>query len=238
MDLPYISDHGWQITPPPGWHSTSNQKYQVQRYGEPAVRDIEFRRKDGNTYLEFSWGIIRTTISARIDSRLWYILWNKEPNLKEQVRDLLKSVAPVLGEIKEVQVVSFSDGYRGLELIDEWLEGTGKKKKAYTVLFPVQPPRVKPYTEMRAMAAEEFSDPVTSSLRLLYPERYKLYPKGSAGSVMYVGVGHEKVQRLYFSANAETFDKWVGEVKKAFHSFHYKASQKPVPETSQQSNIW
>jgi hypothetical protein len=231
MDATYNSEYGWQITPPPAWHCPPPEIAKTGQiaYGERKVKDVEFTTGDGDQQLRFSWGIVPRPTSDLINARLYYILWTKESKLKEQVTDICRDLVKVMGEITDLNIITFSDGFKAIERTDEWNDSAGQKQKAYIVLFPVRPPSVKQMATFPAdQLYKEFVDPITGETKDLYPEHYNLKPGNRPLAQGYVRAGSGQVQMLFFSAPAEKFDKNIDAVRKSAHSFHYTISQAPV----------
>lgn len=204
------SENGWLIPLPPG--------FVVQHLDQDHTYSDFVNGQDPS--LSFSWAILPgRPVDPRCDWRFKRMVDGNAPLDVRQLPGVLNGIAPPSGDLRWANTIDLADGARALELISEGPIWT------YMLLFPCDPQRVT--TEVGAATLSEwFPDPVTGEPLEYAPQVLHRAFTADGALTEWLGLGHDRYERLLFAADAQRFQRWLPTIQPSIRAFHY--GRKPL----------
>ena len=230
----YVSQFGWQWATPTGFTPIETER-QNKMYG--VARAVNFY-SSANADVHLSWSVLNgPPVDYITDARFKSLAADRDPVNINRLADILTAILPPAGDIVEAHALKLPDHSDAIEMIqvcpgDKQVEPL----MLYVLLFALEPPASERGTTFAYNAMRQFCDPVTNQLIVLSPVPLgeKLNPV--TGEIYRIfQVGHDRYQRIIFSAPAQKFNQLLSSIKRAARQFHYTIRCRPARENWQDS---
>lgn len=215
----YLSRFGWQWIAPPGFtplpQPVTNHMY------SPSL-SMCFKHESPDVHL--SWAVLNgPPVDYITDARFKSLVSDKDPVNLPRLADILLGILPPAGEITEAHALKLADHSPAVEMTQVRVQRSGEPIHLYVLLFPLEPAAADRGPDFDYHAMRQFSDPITKQVIILSPVSLgeRLNPETKEVQRIF-HVGHDRYQRVIFSAPQTIFQSLIASVKRSARAFHYK----------------
>lgn len=174
--------------------------------------------------VHLNWGVLNgAPVEYTTDARFKSLVCDKDPVNIPRLADILLGIMPPAGEILEAHAIKLPDQASAVEMVQTRKVRPAERIVLYVLLFALEPPATDRGPDFDYDSLRQYCDPVTNQLIMLSPVSLGERLNPSAKDIHRVfQVGHDRYQRIVFSAPEQKFHSMLPAIRRTAHSFHYK----------------
>jgi hypothetical protein len=224
MEDGYTSDFGWQWSMPAGFSPLQSTKRQTS-YGE--ADSLLFLHNE-HKEVHLSWAVLNgPPVDYVTDARFKSLIADRDPVNIKRLYDILLGILPPAGEIIEGKSLKLADQTGAVEMIQKRTINVEEPIHLYILLFPLEPTTTDRGPHFDGYSVRQVADPITNQILVLSPVciSERLNPDTNEVQQIFQS-GHDRYQRIIFSAPEKKFSRLMPSVRRSARGFHYKVRAK------------
>lgn len=217
----FTSKYGWQWIMPSGFsvverHETSSM------FGVAAVETFKHEQFSD---ARLSWAVLAgPPVDYITDARFKSLVADRDPVNLSRLVDILPGIMPPAGELVEAHALRLADHSPAVEMTQI---RPGKQSAEpihlYVLLCSLEPAAIDRGPDFDYHSVRQYCDPITNQIIVLSPVPLGERVNPETKEIQRIfQVGHDRYQRIAFSAPQAKFQALIGSVKRAARGFHYK----------------